>query len=50
MKERILKMLRAYLETNREVLDSEEIRDIEEQIAAVDKYKTKFTTMFGKRK
>lgn len=46
MKERILKTLEAYLITNRDVLDEETIKDIEEQIEAVKKYKPGFWKRF----
>lgn len=42
MKERVLKTLEAYLLTNMDVLEEEEIRDIEEQIKAVKGYKEGF--------
>ena len=39
MKERVLKTLEAYLITNMDVLEADDIKDIEEQIEAVKDYK-----------
>ena len=50
MKERILKTLKAYLLINKEVLSQEEIKDIEEQIKVVERYKFGFRGLFGKKK
>ena len=49
MKERILKTLKAYLQTNKDVLSQEEIKDIEEQIKAVENYKPIFKPLFGRK-
>ncbi len=49
MKKRILKTLKAYLLTNKEVLSEEEIKDIEEQIVAVENYKPVLKKLFGKK-
>lgn len=41
MKERVLKTLIAYLETNKWVMNDEEIKDVKEQIKAVREHKLK---------
>ena len=46
MKERVLKTLEAYLLTNRDVLEEDRIKDIEEQIQAVKEYKEPFIKKF----
>ena len=49
MKKRILKTLKAYLQTNKDVLSQEEIKDIKEQIKAVENYKPIFKSLFGRK-
>lgn len=49
MKERILKTLKAYLQTNKDVLPQEEINDINEQIKAVENYKPIFKPLFRRK-
>ena len=49
MKKRILKTLKAYLQTNKDVLSQEEIKDIKEQIKAVVNYKPIFKSLYGRK-
>lgn len=49
MKERILKTLKAYLLTNKDVLSQEDIKDIEKQIKAVENYKPKLMDLFKRK-
>lgn len=50
MRERILKTLEAYLLCNREVMEPEEIKDLEEQIEAVKQYKPLFSCFIDKKR
>lgn len=50
MRERILKTLKAYLETNRDVLTNNEVKDIKEQIEIVKRYKGSFIKRFNKHR
>lgn len=50
MKERILKTLEEHLLLNREVMEPEEIKDLEEQIEAVKRWKPLFGCLFNKEK
>ena len=48
MRKRVLKTLKAYLLTNKDVLSKKEIEDIEEQIRVVEEYKPKLSDLFRK--